>query len=793
MTGSLLGNAVPRVEDPALLRGRGRYVDDLPVDGALHAVFVRSDVAHGRLLGVDVSEALTRPGVVAAFTAADLDLEPYNVFFPLHPACGRPPLATGKVCFVGDPVAVVIAETRTQAVDAAEAVVVDVEVLPAVADLEAALAPDAPVQNDGIGSNLAIGRREGDGAGVLDGADVVVRARIDNQRLAVVPLEGHTILVVPGDDGDGHLVTVYPGSQMPFRFRGEAAEVLGLEPEQVRVVVPDVGGAFGAKGGAGAEHRVVLVAAMRLGRPVKWIESRSENLVAMTHGRGQVQYAEMGFTRDGMITGLRCRIVGDGGAYGGFGGMLPAATTRMMITGTYHVPRLAYEVAVALTNTTPMGAYRGAGRPEAAALVERVMEMGALELGIDPVELRRRNFLQPTDFPFTTLTGTVYDCGDYEAALDEAVRVADYAALRAEQAERRARGDRVQMGIGVAAYVEVTGGGNASEFGHVEVHADGSATVRAGTSAHGQGHATSFSMIVADTLGIPLERITYEQSDTAIIPKGGGTGGSRSLQLGGSAVARAADAVLDRARAVAARLLEAAPEDVVVTDDGRLAVAGVPASGLGWDEVAKAAAAEGDPLLAALEFDQGNATFPFGVHIAVVDVDTETGRVRLVRHVAVDDCGRIVNPLIVAGQQHGGIAQGAAQALYEQVVYDDDGNPLTATLMDYAIPSAAELPSFEAVNTETPTPLNPLGAKGIGESGSVGATPAIQNAVVDALAPLGVRHVDMPCTAERVWRTIEAARAGSPPDPWREPPAVFATLPGPAEVPPPTHEEEIDL
>ncbi len=794
MTGSLLGNAVPRVEDPALLTGRGRYVDDLPIAGVLHAHFVRAPLAHGRILGIDADDARAMPGVVAVYTAADLGLAPYAVFTRIHPECARPPLAEGTVRFVGDPVAVVIAETRTQALDAAEAVVVDYDPLPAVTDMEAALAPGAPVQNPAMDSNLAIGRREGEGPGVLADAAVVVRARIENQRLAAVPMEGGAIAAVPGDDGQGHVLTVYPATQMPHRVWGELAGMLGLPQERVRVVVPDVGGAFGAKGSAGAEHYVVTAAAMRLGRPVKWIETRSENLVAMPHGRGQVQYVEMGFTRDGRITGLRCRIVGDGGAYGGFGGMLPAATTRMMATGTYRIPKLGYEVAVALTNTTPMGAYRGAGRPEAAAYLERVMDMAAAELGIDPLELRRRNFLQPEDFPFTTLTGSSYDSGDYERALDEAARVAGYDALRAEQAERRARGDRHQLGIGVAAYVEITGGGSGSEYGYVEVHDDGSATVRAGTSSHGQGHATSFAMIVADRLGIPLDRIRFEQSDTALIPRGGGTGGSRSLQLGGSAVGKAADAVLEQARAVAAQLLEAAPEDIVVTEDGRLGVAGVPASAIEWSAVAVAATGSGDPLLAALDFEQAGATFPFGAHIAVVEVDTETGRVELLRHVAVDDCGRILNPLIVAGQQHGGIAQGVAQALYEQVVYDADGNPLTATLMDYAVPSAAEMPSFEAVNTETPSPLNPLGAKGIGESGSIGSTPAVQNAVVDALAPFGIRHLDMPCTPERVWRAVREAEAGRAPEPWREPPAVFADLPGPPlGRPDHAHDDDMEL
>jgi carbon-monoxide dehydrogenase large subunit len=459
----------------------------------------------------------------------------------------------------------------------------------------------------------------------------------------------------------------------------------------------------------------------------------------------------------------------------------------------YRVPKLAYEVAVAVTNTTPMGAFRGAGRPEAAAYLERVMDLASVELGIDPVDLRRRNFLATSDFPFTTLTGARYDSGDYDAALQEAVRVAGYDDLRAEQSARRARGDRMQLGLGVAAYVEVTGGGSGNEWGALEIDDDGRATIRVGTSSHGQGHATSFAMIVSDTLGIPLDEIDFVQSDTAVVPRGGGTGGSRSLQMGGSAVLAASEAVLDRGRTVAARLLEAAPEDIVVTDDGRLGVAGVPTSGLTWSELAAAARDDGAPLTTELDIHQDGATFPFGAHIAVVEVDTETGRVEMLRHVAVDDCGRILNPLIVGGQQHGGVAQGAAQALWEQMVYDDDGNPLTANLMDYAMPSAAELCSFEAVNTETPTPLNPLGAKGIGESGTIGSTPAVQNAVIDALAPFGIRHVDMPCTPERVWRAIVAARAGALPDPWREPPEVFDHLAAPAGHAPTASDEEMDL
>jgi aerobic carbon-monoxide dehydrogenase large subunit len=433
-------------------------------------------------------------------------------------------------------------------------------------------------------------------------------------------------------------------------------------------------------------------------------------------------------------------------------------------------------VAVALTNTTPVGAFRGAGRPEATAFLERLMDIAADELDIDPAELRRRNLLQPDQFPYTTLMGPVYDVGDYERALDAALDRSGYQELRAEQAARRASGSRTFMGIGVSVYVEVTAGGMPSEYASVEVHDDGSATVMCGTSSHGQGHATAFAMIVNERLGIPMERIRFVQSDTALIPRGNGTGGSRSLQIGGTAVHDAATAVLDRAKDLAASLLEADAADIVVADGG-LAVAGVPSKVVGWAELSVAAKEAGDPLAVALDATQAGATFPFGAHVAVVEVDADTGRVRLVRHVAVDDCGRILNPLLVAGQQHGGIAQGVAQALWEEFVYDADGNPQTGNLADYGMPSAAEFPSFEASNIETPTPLNPLGAKGIGESGTIGSMPAVQNAVVDAVSHLGIRHLDMPLTAEKVWRAIADAEAGVLHDPWSEPPAVFAALP----------------
>jgi carbon-monoxide dehydrogenase large subunit len=805
MPGSLLGNSVRRVEDPHFLTGQGSYVGNLRFDGLAVAAFVRSPFAHARVEAVDVDEARKAPGVIAVYTADDLGLAPFHGFMVLNQACGRPPLATDKVRFVGEPVAMVVAETEAAAVDAAELVVVDYEPLEAAVDTEAAVADGAPLQFEELGTNVVMGMADPPGPDLFAGATTVVRAKLENQRVAVVPMEGDAVVAVPGDDR--YDLTVYVSTQMPHGVARTIADALGLDQERLRVVAPDVGGGFGAKAGVGAEHLAVMAAARRLGRPVRWVQTRSENMVGMPHGRGQVQWVEMGFDADGRITGMHCRVLADAGAYAGFGGVLAVGPTRMMAQGVYAIPAIRYDVAVAVTNTTPMGAFRGAGRPEAAEMLERMMDIAADELGTDPVELRRRNLLPAFTEPYTTVMGTTYDTGDYARALDEAIELAGLQGLRAEQEARRARGDRWQLGIGVSVYVEITGGAGTSEFGAVEVHRDGSATIRVGTSAHGQGHATAFSMIIADTLGISMERIRFVQSDTAVVPRGGGTGGSRSLQTGGSAVLRAAEAVLEKARALAAAELEASPEDVVVQDGG-LSVAGVPSRVVSWGELAAIAeergipdaggggdggggdGAGGAPLAAELDFDQGDATYPFGAHVSVVEVDMETGYVRPVRHVAVDDCGRILNPLLVTGQQHGGIAQGMAQALWEEVRYDADGNPVTANLAEYAMPSAAEVPFYETANTETPTFRNPLGAKGIGESGTIGSTPAVHNAVVDALSHLGVRHVAMPCTPGRVWHAMEVARqggaeaaAGGRPL-WSEPPGAFGRLPVTGQAPP---------
>ncbi|WP_446664120.1 xanthine dehydrogenase family protein molybdopterin-binding subunit [Flexivirga sp. B27] len=775
MAGSILGTRVRRVEDADLVTGASTFVGNLQLDGLLHAAFVRSPVAHGLIESIDTTEAAAAPGVVAVYTAADLNLPAHHRMMVVNPKVPRPPLATDRVRFVGEPVAVVVAETRAAAVDAVELVDVDYDPLPAATDPETALAPDAEVQYPELGTNLVIGNRTAVQEDPLLGADTVVRARLINQRVAVMPMEGNAIAVEPAGD-DEHDLVIHVSTQMPHGLQAMVADVFDVPKERVRVIAPHVGGGFGGKAGLIAEHTVVIGAARTLGRPVAWVETRSENLQSM-HGRGQVGYYELGLTRDGTITGLRARVIGDAGAWAGFGGALPIHMTALVVPGVYDVPTVAYDAASAVTNTAPMGAFRGAGRPEAAAHLERMMDIAADELGIDPVELRRRNFLDPNAFPVTTPMGATYDSGDYDLPLREALRIADYDKLREDQAGRRERGDVIQLGVGVSVYVEVTAPGGGSEFGSVTVRDDGTVTVSSGTSAHGQGHATAFSMLVSDALGIPMDKITYVQSDTAVVPRGGGTGGSRSLQLGGSAVASAAADVREQARRRAASLLEASVDDIVLTEEGTFGVSGVPTSTVSWQEVARAARDAGERLTAGLDVNQEGSTFPFGAHVSVVEVDTETGRVKPLRHIAVDDCGRVLNPLLVEGQQHGGLAQGIAQALYEEVVFDADGQPMTGTLADYAMPSAMDLINFETGSTVTPTPLNALGAKGIGESATIGSTPAVQNAVVDAVSHLGVRHIDLPCTPQRVWRAIQDARAGTLPDLWREPPAVFDGLP----------------
>jgi aerobic carbon-monoxide dehydrogenase large subunit len=766
--GRVLGRPVLRSEDRALLTGAARYLDDVPCEGALHGVFVRSPLAHALVRSVDAVPAAAMPGVVGVFTAGDMGRLRLPPVEDSPEVFARPLLAIDRVRFVGEPVAVVVAQTRAQATDAADAVAVDYEPLPPVIDPEAALEPDAPVLFSGHGSNLAI--RVDDVAedpGALDGAEIVVRVRFVNQRVAPVPMEPNGALAIASVAPGPASVTLWASVQAPHDAQRIVAQVLGLDPAQVRVRTAAVGGGFGGKIPTYPEHVVIVWLARRLASAVRWSETRSENMLAMTHGRGQVQHAELGATRDGRMTGLRVFVIQDIGAYASEAATLPPLT-GLMASGPYRIPRIDFHAVSVVTTTTPVGAYRGAGRPEATWLLERGLDMLAAELGIDPAEIRRRNFIPPEAFPYRTPTGASYDSGDPGRALDIALRAAGYAQLRQEQAARLRRGETRQLGIGIGSYVEVTGWG--SEFASVEAGEAGTFTVLTGTSPQGQGHETAWAQIVADTLGVPFGAVTVKHSDTLLVPRGGGTMGSRSLQVGGSAVLRASVALLDQARRLAAHLLEASESDVRRLD-GRIGVSGDPASSLSWGELAAAAAdpsslppGMGPGLRAQADFEMEDSTYPFGVHVAVAEVDTETGQATLVRHVAVDDCGRRVNPMLVEGQIHGGIAQGAAQALFESFVYDEQGNPLTSTLADYAMPSAAELPSFVTAALETATDRNPLGAKGVGEGGTIGAGPAVHNAVIDAVSHLGVRHIDTPVSPLRVWRAIQDAQRAAPGD-----------------------------
>ena len=759
---SILGTRVSRTEDPGFLTTGAVYTGDLRDErlaGACHVYFVRSPLAHARIQSVDASAALAAPGVVAVFTGADLAGLPGLA--PPAPSISaqlsQPLLAQDVVRFVGEPVAVVVTEEPYQGEDAAELVYVDYDPVPVTVDPARAADDGAALLFPETGTNVAASF--GDPAALrpdlFDGCEVVVSRTIVNQRVAPAPMETRATAAAWG--GDGRLTAWIP-NQGAQGTRGALAAMLGIERDRVRIITPDVGGAFGAKFGADPEHAVVCWVAQQLGRPARWTETRTENMLGMTHGRAQIQVLTIGGNRDGRVTAYRLEILQDAGAYPRFGAVLPSLTI-LMAPGPYAIGRAEAVAKTVVTNTTPVGAYRGAGRPEATAAIERAMDLFAAEIGMDPADVRRKNLLPPFSEPHRTAFGAVYDSGDYPAALEAALAAADYPALRAEQARRRAAGDVVQLGIGLSCYVEITGpGGEAggpNENATVEVHPDGSATILTGTSPHGQGHVTVWAMLASEELGIPVSKITVKWGDTDLVPRGGGTGGSRSLQLGGAAVRQASQELVEVARQRAAAELEASPADLVF-DASRSAftVAGDPRA-----SVPLASLAEKEELLVRTVFTSPGPTFPFGAHVAVAEVDTETGKAVLRRMVTVDDAGTVINPLLAEGQRHGGIAQGAAQALLEEVVYDADGNPQTATFADYPIVSATEVPSFELADMATPTSYNPLGAKGIGEAGTIGSTPAVQNAIVDALAHLGVRHIDMPASPRRIWQSLHTAAA----------------------------------
>ncbi len=760
---SILGTRVLRTEDPGFLTTGAVYTEDLQDErlaGACYLTFVRSAVAHARISGIDVSAALDGDGVVAVYTGKDLAEAGINPAPPMMPnmnqAMAQPLLATDVVRFVGEPVAVVVTEEFYQGEDAIELVDVDYDPLPAVVDARDAASGARGLLFPEAGTNVVckFGDESALNADLFDGCDVVVSETILNQRVAPAPMETRASAAVWSEDGR---LTAWIPNQGAQGTKMAIVGLLGLNPDEVRIITPDVGGAFGAKFGADPEHAITCWIARQLGRPVRWSETRTENLLAMTHGRAQQQKVTIGGTRDGTVLAYRIEVLQDCGAYPKIGAFLPQLTI-LMAPGPYAIPRAEAVATSVVTNTTPVGAYRGAGRPEATAAVDRAIDLFAAETGADPAEIRRKNLLPKFTEPHKTAFGAVYDCGDYVAALEKALAAADYSGLREEQAKRREAGELLQLGIGLSSYVEITGAGGEAggpnENSTVEVHPDGTATILTGTSPHGQGHSTVWAMLASEELGIPVEKITVKWGDTDLVPKGGGTGGSRSLQLGGAAVRQASRELLDVARERAAAALEASAADLVF-DIGATAftVKGDPDV-----SVPLARLAESERLFVYSVFTSPGPTFPFGTHVAVVEVDTETGKVFLRRMITVDDAGTVVNPLLAEGQRHGGIAQGAAQAFLEEVVYDEDGNPLTATFADYPFLSATEVPSFELADMETPTSYNPLGAKGIGEAGTIGSTPAVQNAVIDAVAHLGVRHIDMPTSPQRVWRAINAGR-----------------------------------
>jgi carbon-monoxide dehydrogenase large subunit len=755
---SILGNRVLRREDPKLLTSGGVYVGDLDLPGVLSVTFVRSTVAHGRIAGIDLEAAKAAPGVVGVFSHDDLGLAPMppGMAF-LNQDMTRPLLANGVVRYVGEAIAVIVAESASAGVDAAELVVVDYEPLEVVVDPGEALKDEILLYPE-IGTNNCFSLQFGHDDTLFEDCEVVVRQRIVNQRVAPCPLEGRAAAALI--EADGRLM-FYSSTQTAHGVRDTLATSLAIDPALIHVITPDVGGGFGAKASVYAEDIVTAWCAREVGRPVRWVETRSESMVGLGHGRGQIQDVEIGGARDGRILAYRIDVIQDSGAYPAIGAVLPFMT-RTMATGVYDIARGECNSNSVVTNTVPTVAYRGAGRPEATAALERVMDCYAAEIGMDPAELRRKNLIAADAFPFTTPTGTDYDSGNYQRAFDLALEMAGYDELRSTQRARRAAGGRRHLGIGLCSYVEITNGVPEGEYGAVEILPDGKAIVRTGTSPHGQGHHTAWSMLVSEQLGIPMADIEVVHGDTDLVPRGVGTFGSRSLQAGGTAVNQAACEVVDKAKSLAAELLEAAVADIVLDKaEAIFHVAGTPAISRGWGELARAAfEREGAPLMAEVDLASPGATFPFGTHVTVVEVDSETGAVEILRHIAVDDAGRILNPLLAEGQVHGGIAQGAAQALLEEFSYDAEGNPLTSNFADYSFISAAELPRFETAFTETPTPRNPLGAKGIGESGTIGSTPAVHNAVVDAVAHLGVRHIDMPMTPERVWQAIQAARPG---------------------------------
>ena len=782
MLPKLIGERVKRREDPRLIQGLATYVDDLKLPGMLHLAFRRADVAHGVIRRIDTGAAAAMEGVELVLTGAELaeQLGPMPIGTPF-PAPDHYSVAVDRVRYVGEPVAVVAAIDRYLARDAADAIEIEYDELPAVVDPEAAMTDGSATLHEGFERNVAVASYWG-GTGVnaetaqpeddsaVDAAfaeaDVVVSQRMLNQRLAPNAMEPRGVVARYETGSD--FLTIWSATQNPHILRTLAAGMLGLGEHQVRAIAPEVGGGFGCKINVYGEEYAAAALSRLTGAPVKWIEDRTEAFLATTHGRDILGDVEIAAKRDGTILGLRAKLLADIGAYEVLLTALIPTLTGMMMNGVYRIPVVRHELTEVFTNKTPTDAYRGAGRPEGLYFVERAVDMLARELDLDPAEIRRRNFIPAAEFPFPTQSGLIYDSGDYEAALDKALAAADWEGLKAERDAARAEGRIV--GVGMAFYVEVCGLGPSSvvptggwEHSGVTIERGGKVSATTGASPHGQGNETTFAQMLADHFSIPIGDIAILHGDTGVVKQGIGTFGSRSQAVGGAALMLAAGKAGDKMKRFAAALMadqEVSPDDLVF-ENGRIQVAGAPEVSRSFAEVADFAYVP-VPLPAGLEpglseeafFEPENNTYPFGCHISMVEIDRDTGEPRLLRLVAVDDCGNVINPLIVEGQVHGGLAQGIGQAMFEEVVYDEDGQPLTASFMDYVMPRAADLPAFELERTVTPTPVNPLGAKGVGEAGTIGATPCVVNAAVDALAPFGVRHVDMPLRPERLWRLI---------------------------------------
>jgi aerobic carbon-monoxide dehydrogenase large subunit len=773
-----LGKARLRKEDARLLTGQTNWTDNIVLPGLLHMCFVRSPFAHARITSVDVSAAKSMPGVIAAFSGADFADEQASLpcAWPVTPDIvipPHPPMATDEVRYVGEAVAVVVARDRYTAADAIAAVDVNYEPLPPVLDMRAALQEGSPKVHEAGNKSYVWPFVQGDIDAAFRDAPVVIEREYRQQRLIPCAMEPRAVVASTDVAGD---ITLWSATQIPHVLRFALSAFFGIPEQKIRVIAPDVGGGFGSKLQVTAEEVLAVLVSRKLREPVKWTESRSEGNLTVHHGRDQWQKIRIAADRDGRLRGLDVDLLADMGAY------LMLVTPGVPLLGAFMYPAIykmdaySFKCTGVFTTKMPTDAYRGAGRPEATFAIERIMDELAAELGMDPLEVRERNWIKHEEFPYTTIATLVYDSGNYEAATARAKELFHYDELRAEQKARRQSGDPVQLGIGISTFTEMCGLAPSRVLGSLAYGAGGweSATVRmlptgkvevvTGSSAHGQGHETAWSQIVADKLGIPFEDIAVLHGDTQVSAKGMDTYGSRSLTVGGIALTGACDKVIAKAKRVAAHMLEASENDIEFTA-GRLHVKGDPEKGRSIQEIALATFAAHDlpegmepSLDSDATYDPDNFSFPHGTHLCATEIDTETGRVTIRSYVAVDDVGKTVNPLIVEGQVHGGLAQGIAQALYEEAVYDDDGNLLTTTLADYLVPSAADLPHFTTDRTETPATTNPLGVKGVGEAGTIASTPAVVNAIVDALRPMGINDVPMPCTPERVWRAIHSAR-----------------------------------